>query len=77
MHFASAGAASADLTLRRGLASTGTSQAAREPYSKLFSVETASISGSNLVLRLHPVQNRPGIFWQMLNTQDLSFAMCP
>ena len=77
MHFGSAAAAQADLSLRRSLARAGISQPGGTPYSRLFSVQSASVVGSNLALRLRPTNNQPGIYLQLVYDSDMVFAMCP
>lgn len=77
LQFGSAADAKADPYVRRSLAQQGISQSSGKPYSQLFSLQSVSVVGSSLVLRLYPVQNRPSIVFQLLDNRDLLFAMCP
>jgi hypothetical protein len=77
MHFASSAAAHADLQARRSIARTWVSTLFQVPYSQVFSVDSVSVAGSDMIMQLHPTTNRPWIFWELLGEDDLAFAVCP
>ena len=77
-HYAASGDAQVDLAARRTLASTASSLLTNKPYSdEVFSVEAATASGSDLVLRVRPVQDQPQRLFIMWYSRDLLFAACP
>jgi hypothetical protein len=78
MHYTSAGEAQADLEPRRQLAEEGISQTTGQPYSEtVFTLEQASVEGSDLVLRLRPDNDQPSRLFQMVEYRDIAFAACP
>ena len=78
MHYLNAGEATADLAPRRSLAQNGFSSMARRPYQDVvFSVASAAVAGSDLVMRLRPVGNKPQHLFQMVDNRDMLFAACP
>jgi len=43
----------------------------------LFTVTSAAVAGSDMVLQLHPVGNKPQHLFEMVDTRDMLFAVCP
>jgi hypothetical protein len=78
MHFLNAGEAKADLVPRRSLAQNGISTMTHRPYRDvLFTVASAAVAGSDLVMQLRPVGNQPQHLFQMVDARDMLFAACP
>lgn len=77
MHYLTASAAKADLMPRRLLAQ-GISSMTQMPYRDgVFTVASAAVAGSDLVMRLHPVGNQPQRLFEMVDNGDMLFAACP
>ena len=78
MHYLNAGEAKADLVPRRSLAQNGISSVTQVPYrDEVFTVASAVVAGSDLVMQLHPVGNEPRRLFEMVEAQDMLFAACP
>ncbi len=78
MHYLNAREAKADLVPRRSLAQNGFSSVDQRPYRDvLFTVASAAVAGSDLVLQLHPVGNKPQHLFEMADNRDMLFAACP
>jgi len=78
MHYTNAGDARSDLEPRRKLAAEGPSLARRTAfYSDYFTVEEATVEGTDLVLKLRPAQDKPKHLFTMLANRDMLFAACP
>lgn len=78
MDYALAGDAQADLELRHQLATQGESIIAKSPYSQsVFTLDKASVIGSDLVLQVSPLGNAPRRIFDMVFRHDMLFAACP
>jgi hypothetical protein len=78
MHFPSPELAELDLAPRLALAEQGMSQSADMPYSDLYSVEAATVAGSDILLALAPVaERRKSVLLTMFTHRDMPFAACP
>ncbi len=75
MHYLNAREAKADLAPRRSLAQNGFSSMTDRPYRDvLFTVASATVAGSDLMMQLHPVGNQPQHLIQMVYGRDMLFA---
>jgi hypothetical protein len=78
MHYPSADDAQADSEPRRQIAQEGLSLAARQPYTEvLFTVQQATVEGSDLVWQVAPVDDMPRRLFDMVLRGDMLFARCP
>jgi hypothetical protein len=78
MHYPNADDAQADLEPRRQIAEEGLSLAARQPYPEvLFTVQEATVEGSDLVWQVSPVDDIPRRLFDMVLRRDMLFAGCP
>lgn len=76
MRYDSSQDAQADLDARRTLATKGLNLS-NQPYSEsLFTVGSASVSGSDLLLHVTPLNNKPQALFDMFDQSDLLFAIC-
>jgi hypothetical protein len=72
-----AATATADLTGRLELATSGISQRVREPYADaLFQVAGHHVDGANLTLDVAPVKDEPRRLFDMVFARDMAFAGC-
>lgn len=70
--------AQADLAVRRQLANEGVSLVTNQPYREtIFTLADATVTGSSIVLSVRPVDDRPRRLFDMVNRQDMAFAVCP
>jgi hypothetical protein len=70
-------AAAEDLAARRQLAAEGQSLVAEAPIrDRLFTLESAAVSGSSLRLDVRPADDRPRRLFDMLSRRDMPFAAC-
>lgn len=77
LHYGSGQDAQSDLSGRKTLAANGDSLVNQQPYSQsLFTVTSASVSGSDLTLHVAPLNNRPQTLFDMFEQDDLLFAAC-
>ena len=78
LHFANSSDAQADVTPRGKLARDGLSIATNNPYSQdVFTLDSATANGSDLLLHVHPVNAMPSRLFAMYDDRDLLFAACP
>ena len=78
LHYASADDAQADLESRKQLVEEGYSLRVGRPYSEaILTLDTASVEGSDIVLRVNPVNDMPRRLIELGFTRDLIFAACP
>ncbi len=78
LHYASADDAQADLESRKRLAEDGYSLRVGRLYSEaILTLEAATVEGSDIVLRVNPVNNMPRRLIELGFTRDLLFAACP
>ncbi len=78
MHYPRAADAQADLEPRRVAAEKRVSLVDSAPYTDtLFSLDSAVVSGTNLLFRLHPHEDQPSRLFQMFFYRDMAFAGCP
>jgi hypothetical protein len=78
LHYPRAADAQADLEPRRNAAEKRVSLVASAPYTDtLFSLDSAAVSGNNLLFRLHPHEDQPSRLFQMFFYRDMAFAGCP
>jgi hypothetical protein len=78
LHYTASGDAQADVTPRGKLARDGTSIATNNPYSQdVFTLDSATANGSDLLLRVHPVNAMPLRLFTMYYDRDLLFAAYP
>lgn len=76
MRYSSSQDAQADLDARKTLATKGLS-ITNQPYSEsLFTVTSAFISGSDLLLQVTPLNHPPQVLFDMFDENDLLFAVC-
>jgi len=69
--------ASADLTRRLDLATTGLSQRVRRPYPDvLFRVVDSRVDGANLTFDVAPKDDLPRLLFDMAYSRDMLFAGC-
>jgi hypothetical protein len=77
-HYADADDAEADLDLRRTLSQEGRmSQYGMRRYSVVFTVDEATVQGSDLVLRVGPSDGTLRVLHDIVETADMLFAYCP
>ena len=78
MHYLDGDIAVADLEARRALASEGESLVTGQPYRDgLFTVEDATVEGSDLLLNVRLIDDKPRRLFDMFFRRDMAFAACP
>lgn len=78
MHYTSPESAKADLALRRQMAQEGISLNVGQPYNEtLFTLDEASVEGSDLVFQVSPISGMPRRLFDMVIADDMLFASCP
>ncbi|CAN5416560.1 hypothetical protein BH10CHL1_BH10CHL1_20800 [soil metagenome] len=78
MHYPKAADAQADLEPRRNGAATGLSLVNNTPYTEtLFTMDSATVNGNNLLFQLRPYEDQPSRLFQMFFSRDMAFAGCP
>lgn len=77
LHFGSSQDAQADVTARKSLAINGITSFNGTAYGQaLFTVNSAAVTGSDITLRVTPVNNEPQRLFTMFDERDLLFAAC-
>jgi hypothetical protein len=78
MHYPRTEEAEGDLETRRRLAEEGSSLAFEGTLREaVFTLEGAAVEGSDLVLRVRPVDDMPRRLFEMVFQRDMVFAGCP
>ncbi len=78
LHYPRAADAQADLEPRRNAAEKGFSLVNNTPYTETaFTLDSAVVSGNNLLFQLHPHEDQPSRLFQMFFYRDMAFAGCP
>lgn len=76
MRYDSSQDAQADLDARRTLATRGLNLSSQPYNESIFTVGSASVSGSDLLLHMTPLNNKPQALFDMFEQDDLLFAAC-